>query len=169
MQELKTNISDLFDELSKIYEVKKQKSYEVIYPDNYEIKVFGNKYVKLVAVSRHKTPKHLVKIVVKSEKHVDSLDPIGEKSLLKRYNDVTVTTDHICMRYDKDHFFENVAAKHLKVNDYVSVYDETDDRELVGTIVGIKDLGTTEECVYDCEVDDKLHSFYANNILCHNS
>ena len=169
MQELKTNISDLFDELSKRYEVKKQKSYEVIYPDNYEIKVFGNKYVKLVAVSRHKTSKHLVKIVTEVEKHLDFYETTQGPAYVVRQEDVTVTTDHICMRYDKDHFFENVAAKHLKVNDYVSVYNESEDIELLGTIVEIKDLGTTDDWVYDCEVDDKLHSFYANNILCHNS
>ena len=169
MEEMKINIGDLFDELSKKYEIKKQKTYEVIYPDNYEIKIFGNRYVKLIAVSRHKTPKHLIKIIVKVEKHVDFLDVAQGPALVRRYEDIIVTTDHICMRYDKDHFFENVDAKNLNVNDYVSVYDENKDKELVGTIVEIEDLGTTNDWVYDCEVDDESHAFYASNILIHNS
>lgn len=169
MQEDKVNIGDLFNELSKKYEVKKQKSYEVIYPENYEIKTLSNKYVKLVAVSRHKTSKHLIKIIVKAEKHVNLHEMTQVTALVRRYEDVTVTTDHICMRYDKDHFFENVNAKNLRINDYVSVYDESEDKELIGTIISIKNLGTTNGWVYDCEVDDNSHSFYANNILCHNS
>lgn len=167
--EERVTIKDLYSCLAKKYEAQQKGSYEVIYPKDYEIKVFGNMYVKLVAVSRHKTPKHLVKIVVKSEKTVDSMDPIGVMMQLKRYDEVTVTTDHVCMRYDKDHFFENVDAKNLRVNDYVSVYDESEGTELVGTIVAIEDIGTTDAWVYDCEVDDKMHAFYANNILVHNS
>ena len=169
MSDIKISIKELYDELAQKYEVQNKKSYEVIYPDNYEIKVLGNKYVKLVAISRHKTNKHLIKIIVKTEKMIDSMDPIGMMMPLKRYDDVIVTTDHICMRYDKDHFFENVDAKNLKVNDYVSVYDESEDRELVGVIVDIKDIGVMDGWVYDCEVDDYSHAFYANNICVHNS
>lgn len=169
MEELKTSIGSLFDELSKTHKVKNHKDYEVIYPEDYEIKVLGNKYVKLVAVSRHKTSKHLVKIAVKVEKHLDFHEMAQGPALVRRYEDIVVTTDHICMRYDKDHFFENVDAKHLKVNDYVSVYDESEDKELVGTVVSIEDVGTTDDWVYDCEVDDESHAFYGNSILVHNS
>jgi len=169
MCEEKTDIESLFNELSKKYSINKQKSYEVIYPENYEVKTSGNRYVKLVAMSRHKTSKHLIKIIVKVEKTVDTLDPVGSRSLFRQYEEVTVTTDHICMRYDKDHFFENVDAKNLKINDYVSVYDESEDKELVGAIVSIEDMGTTDDYVYDCEVDDESHLFYADNILVHNS
>ena len=169
MQEIKIDIKSLYDLLAKKYEAQNKKSYEVIYPEDYEIKVLGNKYVKLIAVSRHKTLKHLVKIVVKSEKEVFNIDLARTKSKLRRYDEVIVTTDHVCMVYNDDHFFENVDAKNLKVGQYVLVYDESGDIELVGAIVSIVDLGTTEEWVYDCEVDDKLHAFYANNILIHNS
>ena len=169
MQEAKIDIKSLYDSLAKKYEVQNKKSYEVIYPKDYEIKVLDNKYVKLVAVSRHKTQKHLVKIIVKSEKAIDTLDPIGQKSVLRRYNEVVVTTDHICMVYNDDHFFENVNAKNLRVGNYVSVYDEASDREVIEEIVSIEDLGMTDDYVYDCEVDDDSHAFYANNILVHNS
>ena len=169
MEELKVNIGNLFDELSKKYEIKQQNSYEVIYPENYEIKTLGNKYVKLVAVSRHKTQKHLIKIIVKVEKYLDFHDMAQGPALVRRYEDITVTTDHICMKYDKDHFFENVDAKSLRMNDYVSIYDESEDKELVGVIIGIEDLGVTDDWVYDCEVDDESHAFYGNNIAVHNS
>lgn len=152
--EERVTIKDVYSCLAKKYEAQQKGSYEVIYPSGIEIKVFGNKYVKLVAVSRHKTSKHIVEVSVASSKGIDK---------------VKVTTDHVCMVYNDDHFFENVDAKRLKVGQYVSVYDESDDKELVGTIVDVEDLGTTEDYVYDCEVDDNSHAFYANNILVHNS
>ena len=161
--EQKIDIKSLYDELSKTYEVQDRNSYEVIYPNGFEIKTYGNRYVKLVAVSRHKTNKHLVKIIIKTEKTID------KQYLAKHFDEVVVTTDHVCMRYDRDHFFENVNAKNLKIDDYVSVYDESEDKELIGTIVNIKDLGETEDYVYDCEVDDDMHAFYADNVLIHNS
>ena len=120
--EQKIDIKSLYDELSQKYDVQNRDSYEVIYPANYEIKVCGNKYVKLIALSRHKTSKHLMQITVKSEKTINSLDPINQAQILKRYDDITVTTDHICMIYNSDHFFENIDAKHLKLGQYVSVY-----------------------------------------------
>lgn len=73
------------------------------------------------------------------------------------------------MIYNRDHFFENVAAKDLAVDMYVALYDYERDMEVRGTISEIIDLGPTEDYVYDCEVDDPLHSFYANDVLIHNS
>ena len=106
--EQKVSIKDLYSSLVDKCEVQQRGSYEVIYPEDYEIKVLGNKDVKLVAVSRHKTLKHLVKIVVKSEKEVFNIDLARTKSKLRRYDEVIVTTDHVCMVYNDDHFFENV-------------------------------------------------------------
>ena len=169
MTRQKIDIKSLYTILVDKFKVHRKNDYDVIYPNGYEIKVFGNKYVKLVAISRHKTPKHLLKIIAKIEKKIDDIDQIREKMLINKFEEVVVTTDHVCMVYNDDHFFENVDAKHLKVGQYVSVYDESDDRELVGTIVDVEDLGTTEDYVYDCEVDDNSHAFYANNILVHNS
>lgn len=152
--EYKIDIQSLYNRLSIEYYIESRNSYDVIYPKGYEIKVFGCKYVKLVALSRHKTTKRVIEVVVKSQKGIDS---------------VKVTTDHICMVYNDDHFFENASAKDLKIGNYVSVYDNGKDCELVGAIVKITDLGTTDSYVYDCEVDDNMHAFYANNVLVHNS
>lgn len=104
--------------------------------DNIKTLTLGNRYVKILYLSRHKTSKHLIKI------SIDSGD------------DVTVTTDHVCMKFNRDHFFENTNAKNLAVYDTVSVYDEKNDREIFGTITKIEDIGHTDDYVYDLEVDD---------------
>lgn len=149
-------IGKLYDDLLKEgYQIQYKKDYELIIPKDIKIQTLGNRYVKLVALSRHKTPKHLINVSVKTDGHGDY--------------DVTVTTDHVCMVYNRDHFFDNVNAKNLEVGDYVQIYDEKNDKELIGTISDIKDLGSTDEYVYDCEVDDDIHAFYCNDILIHNS
>ena len=163
-------IEDLWNKLiADGHEPHKYNEYEVLDCDGIETLTYGNKYVDVKWLSRHKTPKYLLKIVVKSEMQVDSMDPIGVMMQMKKFNEVIVTTDHVCMVYNKDHFFENTNAKNLKINDYVSVYDESEDKEYIGTIVKTEDLGTTDEWVYDLEVEDDMHAFYANDILVHNS
>lgn len=154
----KVEIAELYAELAEKFEVCERGTYEVIYPEGYEIKVLGNKYVKLVAVSRHKTPKSLVKICAKAGTENGGF-----------YSEVVVTTDHVCVVYNDDHFFESINAKHLKVGQYVSVYDERNDVERIASIYKIEDLGQTNDWVYDCEVDDDSHIFYASQIAVHNS
>lgn len=157
-------MEDLWHNLvSQGYEPHMHNGYEVIDCSNIEVLTYGKKYVNLIWLSRHKTPKHLVRIEVEScTRKSENMHDIVK-------NSVIVTTDHICMKYNKDHFFENVNAKDLYKNDYVSVYDPYEMKEHVGTIVNIEDLGITDEWVYDVEVDDDMHSFYANDILVHNS
>lgn len=151
----KIAIGKLYDNLLKEgYEIQYKKDYELIIPKKIEIHTIGNKYVKLLALSRHKTNKNLIKITCKSsncEHHI------------------TVTTDHVCMVYNEYNFFENKSAKELKNGDVVSVYDEKADNEVKAIISNIENLGTTTEYVYDCEVDDDNHSFYCNDTLIHNS
>ena len=64
------NIESLYTSLVGKFNIENRGSYEVIYPSGVEIKVFGNKYVKLVAVSRHKTSKHIVEVSVESSKGI---------------------------------------------------------------------------------------------------
>lgn len=142
------------DLLSKGYEIHHKNDYELIIPENIKIHTFGDRYVKLIALSRHKTNKHLIKITCKSKTMV---------------SDVIVTTDHICMIYNDYNFFENKAAKDIQIGDIVALYDENKNEELKGVISKIEDLGTTEEYVYDCEVDDESHAYYASSIYIHNS
>lgn len=105
-------------------------------------------------LSRHKTIKHLMRIYV-----TDS------NVLLNR--SIVTTTDHICMVYNENHFLENKCAKDLHIYDIVSL--NINDVEIIGIITNIVDLGETTDYVYDCEVEDNLHCFYANDILIHNS
>lgn len=137
--------------------------YEVIDCNGIEILTYGNKYVNLVWLSRHKTPKRLLKI------HVSTGSSCMQQDNMQSSNFVIVTEDHVCMIYSRDHFFEKTAAKDLMCGDLVSVYDPKADVEHVGNIVKIEDFGTTDEWVYDAEVDDDMHAFYANDILVHNS
>jgi len=129
--------------------------YELVDAKGVEVLSYDGKYSPVKYVSRHRTNKRLVEIAVS----VAGKDPIK----------VTVTTDHICMVYDRDRLFQNTAAGDLREGDYVSVYDSAYGMEIYGTVAGMKDLGTTDEYVYDLEVDDGMHCFYANDVLIHNS
>lgn len=149
------SIGDFFNSL--LEEGRKlihMKDYELIYCGDVEIRTYGNRYVPMVYISRHRTTKDLVEIDVESE---------------NCENTITVTTDHVCMVYNEDHFFENVNAKNVRIGSFVSVYDDGSDAEVVGTVTGMRNIGKTMEYVYDCEVDDGMHSFYANDVLIHNS
>ena len=149
-------IGDLYNQLlSQGVQIVKDRNYELLECKNLSILTYGNKYVPMKWLSRHKTPKHMLKISV-------SVDGNNVSS-------VTVTTDHVCMTYDRDRILQNVNAQNLHIGDYVSLYDDKRDAEVLGTVSAIEDLGTTDEYVYDVEVSDDLHSFYANDILVHNS
>lgn len=149
-------IEDLYNKLlhSGTNITYRPNGYELLDVSNIEIKTIGNRFVKLKYLCRHKTAKHLLKLIIKTA--------VGR-------NTVIVTTDHVCMVYNRDHFFENLSACELDIGQTVSVYNQQSDQELVGTIIGIDDLGETAEYVYDAEVDDGNHCFYANNVLVHNS
>ena len=146
------SLGDLWQDLTtKGHEVHQYKDYEVIECNDVDVLTYGNRYVGLVWLSRHKTTKHMLKISVSANA------------------DVVVTTDHVCMTYDRDKILQNVNAKNLSVGDYVQIYDAEHSKEVLGIICKIEDLGTSDDYVYDIEVDDSLHAFYANDILVHNS
>ena len=92
----------------------REDGYEIIELKNTNLTTLtlGAKPTRIVALSRHKTPKHLIEVTVNSKVDLGPLFSNLEK--ISRDDSVVVTTDHICMRYDKDHFFENVNAKNLK-------------------------------------------------------
>ena len=145
----------LFNELLESgHEIIDHKTYELIECPGIEVLTQGNKYKPIKYISRHKTCKSLIDI------HVECRN--CERS-------ITVTTDHVCMIYTDDHFFENINAKNLKVGQYVSIYDDANDDECIGVITKIKDVGPTTGYVYDIEVGDESHVFYGNDVLVHNS
>lgn len=172
--EKQEEIGALFDRLvAEGRKVVQNGKYELVDATGIEVLSYGGKtdnggYAPIKYVSRHKTSKSLVEITVTvGSGAVDNGGRAGcsEKQSEKK---IVVTTDHICMKYDRDRLFQNVDAKNLASGDYVSVYDSGYGMEIYGIVSAIKDLGPTCEYVYDLEVDD-THCFYANDILIHNS
>lgn len=150
-------IGSLFEELvSKGAEVKTRgDGYEIIDCSGIDVLGIGAKFRGLKKLSRHKTKKKMVRFSVRSGS--------GEE------RSIEVTTDHVCMVYDKDHFLQNLAAKDVSLGDMVSMYIHDEKKEIIGYVVEKKNLGPTDLWVYDLEVDDDSHVYYANDILVHNS
>lgn len=146
-------IGELYNKyLSKGYEIHNTPTgHELIYPKNLKVRSIGNEFKKIKCLSRHKTNKHLVKISFTMSKPL------------------VVTTDHVCMAYNDEHMLENIASKDLKIGMMVNRYCRKADKEVIDTITSIEELGATEEYVYDLEVEDESHVFYANDTLIHNS
>ena len=146
-------IGELYNKyLSQGYEiVNTPTGHELIYPKSLKVRTEGNVFKKVRCLSRHRTPKELVKIA------------------FRKSEPITITTDHICMAYNDDHMLVNMASKELRVGMMVKRYNRVSDSEEVDTIVGISNLGHTDDYVYDLEVEDESHVFYANDTLIHNS
>lgn len=125
--------------------------HELVYPGNLKVRGIGNQFRKVKCLSRHRTTKHLVRI------HFMESDAL------------TTTTDHVCMAYNDDAMLESVQAKDLRPGMVVDRYCRMADREVLDQISKIEDLGPTEDWVYDLEVEDESHVFYANDVLVHNS
>ena len=150
-KEFEIEIGNLFnEELENKEIINHGDGYELIDVSDRDIEVRTlNGFSKVLFLSRHKTNKHLIRVTLRDKKSI------------------VVTTDHVCMRYNKNHMLEAVDAKNLSVGDFVSELSDND--EVMGVISSIEDLGDTDEFVYDLEIDDNKHMFYGNDILVHNS
>lgn len=157
-------IENLFNQLVENgAEIHNNGTYEVIETKNIQVQTLNNAFTDVIWISRHKTNKHLIKLYVETK--------ISKNNCIDIYKHdyIVVTSDHVCMKYNRDHFFENICAKDLKIDDYVSIYNKYENKDYIGTIKKIEDLGTTTEYVYDLEVANNSHAFYANDIYIHNS
>lgn len=124
----------------------------IISVNNVSIKTFGYKYVNIKAMSRHYVTKDKFRICV----------------VLAGYEKIIFTTnDHTCIYLNDEFEFENVKASELSVDDCIPII--LNGEELLGVIKSIDNLGPWNEYVYDLEVEDNSHLFYANDILIHNS
>jgi len=94
-------------------------------------------------IIRHKVRKRLYRVKTKSGKSV------------------ILTEDHSAIKYENDKL-QVVKTKELKIDDKVITLDS------ITSITEIEDLGYTEDYVYDLEVDN-THTFFANDILVHNT
>lgn len=135
-------------------EILNDGKHEIIFCSNVNVRSVDNKFVPITFISRHKTKKELIKFYI-------------QNSTSNEISEIILTSDHSCMLY-RDNFFENVKSKFAKLNDVVSIYDEKLNKEVIGYIVKIENLGVRDEYVYDAEVEG-IHQLYANNILVHNS
>ena len=146
-------IGELYNKyLSKGYEIHNTPTgHELIYPKNLKIRSIGNEFKKVKCLSRHKTSKNMVRIE------------------FQKSEPLIVTTDHVCMAYNDEHMLENIASKDLRVGMMVDHYCRKSDKEVIDVIASIEELGSTDDYVYDLEVEDESHVFYANNTLIHNS
>lgn len=173
--EKREEIGALYDRLvAEGRKVVNDGKYELVDAAGIEVLSYGGKtdngrYAPVKYVSRHRTSKNLVEITVTVGSVAVDNGGCAGRSKKRSERKVVVTTDHICMKYDRDRLFQNVDAKNLAPGDYVSVYDSGYGMEIYGIVSAIKDLGPTCEYVYDLEVDDGMHCFYANDVLVHNS
>ena len=154
-KQIKTiSIGDLFEAYACTEDVHTNtngRSQVIILPNdtNLKVRTHGNKFARIVFLSRHKCNKNIIHIQLKDGKLVKT------------------TTDHVVMRYNKNHMLEAVESKYLGTGDYVQIFDNGEEK--LGEVMFIMDMGLSNDWVYDMEVDDSEHTFYANDILVHNS
>jgi hypothetical protein len=127
---------------------------ELIKVTGISILTYGNKYVNIVAISRHLVNKAKYRITVRC---------ITDNSI----HFIETTDDHTCIRIVDRYLFENVKASKLETFDYIPM--NINNKECIGIILNIDKLEQWDDYVYDLEVEDDLHCYYANNILVHNS
>lgn len=156
-KELFEYCSEHFEKISytKDNEVYKVEGISIIQPDD--------TYKNIKYISKHFTTKDRYRIHVLTSRY--------------EYKTIETTNDHTCIRWVERYQTENVKASDLKVGDYVyTSKDEPVDygfeitcNRFFGTVVQIENLGPWNDYVYDLEVEDESHVYYANDILVHNS
>lgn len=127
---------------------------EVIKTNNISILTYGNTYVNIVAVSRHLVNKAKYRITFRC-------------TIDNSIKFIETTDDHTCITIDKYCILENIKASKLQPFDYIPV--NIDDKEGYGVVLSVEKLEQWDEYVYDLEVEDDNHCYYANNVLVHNS
>lgn len=111
-------------------------------------------FIPIKAVTKHYVTKDKYRITVQD----DSTEP----------RIIETTDDHTCIRIDKsDYFLENVKASKLLVGDMVST--NVSGHNTPAYVTSVENLGPWNDYVYDLEVADFTHVYYANDILIHNS
>jgi hypothetical protein len=126
---------------------------EVIKVNNISVLAY-TEYVNVIAISRH---------LVNKVKHRITVRCTIDNSI----HFIETTNDHTCIRIDDSFCFENVKASKIEPFDYLpmNLYG----KDCIGIVLGVDELDNWNEYVYDLEVEDDLHCYYANNILVHNS
>lgn len=145
------SIEKLFDEYKGEY-IKKEKDNFVVKPkENIKVLTYNNDtrqaiYSDIKYIMKHRVKKRLCEIIV------------DDKSVI-------VTEDHSIM-VKRNNKLINIKPIDVLSGDIFIALNDNDVIENDGFY--IKDLGIQEEWVYDIEVED-THTFFANDILVHNS
>lgn len=126
---------------------------EVFYPHNIYLEQPYNISNKIKAISKHYTTKDKYRITVNVDTNINRI--------------IETTNDHTCIRITREWNNENIRASELEISDLVPISDDT--VQGVGIIMDIENLGPWNDYVYDLEVEDESHVYYANDILVHNS
>ena len=170
----------IFSEFSKILPVETTPTgNELIRVPKGALKVrvgnYGSSYsdpdarADVTVISRHFVTKPIFSITV-------SKDAKSDDTLVLR-----TTNDHTCMRVssesddDGNFIFEQVAAKDLKVGDFLCVNNPEEwfgemqcDTRMPILAISVDD-NADGQWVYDLEVDAPNHVYFANGVLVHNS
>jgi len=146
--------------IGELFEIAKQQAKEIIEtkPGKYVIpmpfklttpsvnKDLELEWKPIVYIMKHKTEKTLYKITIKDK-------------------EIIVTEDHSCMVIRDGKLIE-IEPKNIKAGDKFVLLENG--KLSITEKFTIENLGTTEEDVYDIEVQDN-HNFFGNDILVHNS
>jgi hypothetical protein len=82
-------------------------------------------------------------------------------------DEVTVTEDHGCV-VDRDGKLTRVKPSEINKLDVIVTYDENLGKK-ISRVHDVYETTSTEDYVYDVEMQDDPHLFFANDILIHNS
>lgn len=154
------NIEELFNQcIIKNGLFKKNKSgHEITEAWGVSVKNYKNNHVEYVPIKyviRHKVNKEMFKITAASGKCIN------------------VTCDHSCIVL-RGSSLAVVKAKDILLNDkLITLSDDSYNIEDVSSVISLgvlgKDYNTGSDYVYDIEVADSTHSFFADDVLVHNS
>jgi len=157
----KIKIADLYDLcLQKFPDnaCKSESGNEYIKVSDISILTYFNQYVNIIAISRHYVTKDKYRIT--ASHYLDD-----DKTLRTCFIDTT--DDHTCIKIDVENIHRSVKASKLKRGDGVPVH--YNGKDYYGFVEKVENLGPWNDYVYDLEVNNHSHMFYANDILVHNS
>jgi len=159
---------DLFTQCEQKFEKQiTSNGNEVIKVSNVSVLTFGNKHTNISAISRHYVTKDRYRITVKYVYSYGNDEDGYELDPDIFFYTIETTDDHTCIKISRENSFEQVKASSLKK--YDSILLRAFDQECYGFVTDVENLGPWNDYVYDLEVEDNSHLFYANDILIHNS
>lgn len=154
-------IADLYEQCLKKFPDnihKAESGNEYIKVSGVKVLSYFNEYVNITAISRHYVTKDKYRII--ASHYLD--DDITIRTCI-----IDTTNDHTCIKIDSENIHKAVKASELKIGEYIPVH--YNGKDYYGFVEKVENLGPWNDYVYDLEVNNNSHMFYANDILIHNS